>query len=132
MIGEPCPVVLYFPDHSLLSPSQDQHGHSVPSTSAIAPRVASAASSAVGLNSAVAWSISGVSSVMYREIVAWCRPNISAQTSSVILLRPYPQGDYKRLAERQFPRPTEPLIPWFSQQFLYAFFQFAELLAGQA
>jgi hypothetical protein len=21
-------VVLYFPDHSLLSPSQDQHGHS--------------------------------------------------------------------------------------------------------
>lgn len=28
-ISEPCPVVLYFPDHSLLSPSQDQHGHSV-------------------------------------------------------------------------------------------------------
>jgi hypothetical protein len=49
-IREPCPVVLYFPDHSLLSPAQDQHGHSVPSTSAIAPRVASAASSAVGLN----------------------------------------------------------------------------------
>jgi len=32
-------VVLYFPDHSLLSPSQDQHGHSVPSTSAIDPLV---------------------------------------------------------------------------------------------
>src|SRR6516164_1002126 len=29
---DPCPVVLYFPDHSLLSPSQDQHGHNVPST----------------------------------------------------------------------------------------------------
>ena len=29
-------MVLYFPDHSLLWPSQDQHGHSVPSTSAIA------------------------------------------------------------------------------------------------
>src|SRR6266702_8712249 len=68
-IREPCPVVLYFPDHSLLSPSHDQHGHSVPSTSAIAPLVASAASSGVGMNSAVACSTSGVRNVMIREIV---------------------------------------------------------------
>jgi len=47
-ISVPRPVVLYFPDHSLLSPSQDQHGHTVPSNSAIAFLVASAASSAVG------------------------------------------------------------------------------------
>ena len=39
-------MVLYFPDQSSLSPSQDQDGHSVPSTSAMAPLVASAASSA--------------------------------------------------------------------------------------
>jgi hypothetical protein len=38
----------------LLSPSQDQHGHSVPSTSAIAPLVASAASSSDGRSSPVA------------------------------------------------------------------------------
>src|SRR6266851_8159554 len=70
-IREPCPVVLYFHDHSLLSPSQDQHGHSVPSTSAIASLVASAASSAVGRSSSVALSTNGVRNVMYRDIVDW-------------------------------------------------------------
>jgi hypothetical protein len=60
---------LYFPDHSLLSPSQDQHGHSVQSTSAIASLVASAASSGADLNSVVACSTSGVRNVMIREIV---------------------------------------------------------------
>src|SRR3974377_1990355 len=68
-IRDPCPVVLYFPDHSLLSPSQDQQGHKVPSTSATAPLVASAASSGAGLNSAVACSTSGERNVMIREIV---------------------------------------------------------------
>jgi hypothetical protein len=62
-------VVLYFPDHSSPSPSQDQHGHSVPSTSAIASLVASAASSAVGRSPSVAFSINGVRNVMYRDIV---------------------------------------------------------------
>jgi hypothetical protein len=65
----PCPVVLYFPAHSSSSPSQDQHGHSVPSTSAIASLVASAASSAVGRSSFVASSTNGVRNVMYRDIV---------------------------------------------------------------
>ena len=37
-------------------------------------------------------SISGVSKVMYREIVDWAISNISAQISSVILLRAYPQA----------------------------------------
>ena len=69
MISDPWPVVLYFPAHSSRSPAQDQHGHKVPSTSAIAPLVASAASSAGGRNSAVALSINGVRKLMYREIV---------------------------------------------------------------
>src|SRR5437762_3225177 len=79
-ISEPCPVVLYFPDHSLLSPSQDQHGHSVPSTSAIDPLVASAASSAVGRPSSVTFSTKGVRNVMYRDIVDWATSKMSAHT----------------------------------------------------
>src|ERR1700678_1038234 len=86
MISDPWPVVLYFPAHSSRSPAQDQHGHKVPSTSAIAPLVASAASSADGRNSAVACSISGVRSVMHREMVDWASPKISAHTSLVMLL----------------------------------------------
>ena len=54
MISDPCPVVLYFPAHSSRSPAQDQQGHKVPSTRAIASLVASAASSAEGLSPAVA------------------------------------------------------------------------------
>src|SRR5690348_1286532 len=54
MISEPWPVVLYFPDHNSRSPVQDQHGHKVPSTRAIVPLTASAASSADGRNSSVA------------------------------------------------------------------------------
>src|SRR5579875_925921 len=69
MISDPWPVVLYFPAHSSWCSSQDQHGHSVPSTSAIAPLVASAASSADGLQPAVTFLASGVRNVMYREIV---------------------------------------------------------------
>ena len=69
MMSEPWPVVLYFPAHSSRSPDQDQHGHKVPSTSAITPLVASDASSAEGRNSAVALSINGVRKAMYREIV---------------------------------------------------------------
>ena len=69
MISDPRPVVLYFPAHSSRSPAQDQHGHKVPSTSVIAPSVASAASSADGRNSAVTLSINGVMKLMYREIV---------------------------------------------------------------
>jgi hypothetical protein len=76
-ISEPCPVVLYFPDHSLLSPSQDQHGHSVPSTSAIAFLVASAASSAAGRSSSVAFSTIGVRNVMYRDIVDWATSKVA-------------------------------------------------------
>ena len=52
-----------------VGPSQDQHGHSVPSTSAIASLVASAASSAVGRSPSVASSTNGVRNVMYRDIV---------------------------------------------------------------
>src|SRR5580658_11253494 len=78
MISEPWPVVLYFPAHNSRSPDQDQHGHKVPSTRAIAPLVASAASSAAGRNSSVAWSINGVRKVMHREIVDWLTSNISA------------------------------------------------------
>src|ERR1700721_3685685 len=90
MRGDPWPVVLYFPAHSSRSPAQDQQGHKVPSTRAIAPLVASAASSADGRNSAVACSIRGVRSVMHREMVDWSTPKISAHTSSVMLLRIYP------------------------------------------
>src|SRR6266568_179867 len=68
-IRDPWPVVLYFPAHSSRSPAQDQHGHKVPSTRAIAPLLASAASSADGRNSAVALPINGVRNAMYREIV---------------------------------------------------------------
>src|SRR6266700_1023296 len=92
MISEPWPVVLYFPAHNSRSPDHDQQGHKVPSTSAIAPLVASPASSADGRNSAVAISISGVRKVMYREIVDWPTSKISAQISSVMLLRAYPQA----------------------------------------
>ena len=53
MINDPCPVVLYFPAHSSRSSAQDQQGHKVPSTRTIASLVASAASSAEGLNSAL-------------------------------------------------------------------------------
>src|SRR5881392_2214518 len=90
IIKEPCPVVLYFPAHKSDAAAQDQHGHNVPSTRAIAPLVASAASSAVGRESAVACSISGVRQVMYREIVDWSTSKISAHTSSVMLCRTYP------------------------------------------
>src|SRR5579863_2934982 len=90
-IREPCPVVLYFPDHNLLSPSQDQHGHSVPSTRAIAPRVASAAASSVGRSSSVAFSTNGVRNVMYRDIVDWATSKIPAHTSSMMFCRIYPQ-----------------------------------------
>src|SRR4249919_2120931 len=90
-ISEPCPVVLYFPDHSLLSPSQDQHGHRVPSTSAIAFLVASAASSAAGRSSSVAFSTKGVRNVMYRDIVDWSTSKMSAHTSSMMFCRIYPQ-----------------------------------------
>src|SRR5271156_3605939 len=69
IIRDPWPVVLYFPAHSSRSPFQDQHGHKVPSTSAIAPLVASAASSADGRNSMVTLPINGVRKLMYREIV---------------------------------------------------------------
>src|SRR5215470_6103352 len=89
-ISEPCPVVLYFPDHSLLSPSQDQHGHSVPSTSAIAFPVAPAASSAAGRSSSVAFSTNGVRNVMYRDIVDWATSKMSAHTSSTMFCRPHP------------------------------------------
>src|SRR6266700_8203525 len=51
MIRDPWPVVLCFPDHSSRSPTQDQHGHRVPSTREIAPFAAFAASSADGRNS---------------------------------------------------------------------------------
>src|SRR5204863_4317015 len=54
MISDPWPVVLYFPAHSSRSPAQDQQGHKVLSTRASAPLVASAASSAAGLDPAVA------------------------------------------------------------------------------
>ena len=70
-IRKPCPVVLHFPDHSLPSPFQDQQGHSVPSTGAIAPVVASAASSSDGRSSYVAFSTNGVRNVIYRDIVDW-------------------------------------------------------------
>src|SRR5450755_2896016 len=90
-IREPCPVVLYFPAHRLLSPSQDQQGHSVPSTSAIAPLVASAASSSAGRPSSVAFSTNGVRKVMYRDIVDWATPKMSAHTSSMMFCRRYPQ-----------------------------------------
>src|SRR5918998_1114351 len=91
IIREPCPVVLYLPDHSSLSPSQDQHGHSVPSTSAIAPLVASAASSSDGRSSSVAFSTNAVRSVMYRDIVDWSTSKMSAHTSSMMFCRRYPQ-----------------------------------------
>jgi hypothetical protein len=52
--------------------------------------VASAASSADGLNSAIAWSISGVRNVIYREIVDWFTSKISAHTSSMMFWRRYP------------------------------------------
>ena len=90
-ISEPCPVVLYFPDHSLFSPSQDQHGHSVPSTSAIVFLVASAASSAEGRSSSVAFSTNGVRNVMYRDIVDWATSKMSAYTPSMMFCRMYPQ-----------------------------------------
>ena len=76
-------MVLYFPDHSLFSPSQDQHGHNVPSTSAMAPLLASAASSSDGRSSSVALSTSGVRNVMYRDIVDWATPKMSAHISSI-------------------------------------------------
>jgi hypothetical protein len=107
MIGDPWPVVLYFPAHSSRSPAQDQHGHKVPSTRAIASRVASAASSAEGRNSAVASAISGVSAVMYREIVDWSTSKMSAHTSSVMLLRAYPQDTTSASRKvRSLGRPT--------------------------
>src|SRR5579859_4510840 len=90
-ISEPCPVVLYFPDHSLLSPSQDQHGHSVPSTSTIAFLVVSAASSADGRSPSVAFSTNGVRNVMHRDIVDWATSKIPAHTSSMMFCRIYPQ-----------------------------------------
>ncbi len=84
-------MVLYLPDHSLLSPSQDQHGHSVPSTSAIAPLVASAASSSDGRSSSVTFSTNGVRKVMYRDIVDWSTSKMSAHTSSMMFCRRYTQ-----------------------------------------
>ena len=76
-VSEPCPVVLYFPDHSLLSPSQDQHGHSVPYTSAIEFLVASAP---FNRSSSVANSMNGVRNVIYRDIVDWPTSKMSVHT----------------------------------------------------
>jgi DDE superfamily endonuclease len=52
--------------------------NSVPSTSAIAPLVASAASSSDGFSSPVALSTNGVKHVMYRDSVDWAPPKMSA------------------------------------------------------
>jgi len=89
--GSRVPWSCIFQTIALLSLSHDQHGHSVPSTSAIASLVASAASSAVGRSSSVAFSISGVRNVMYRDIVDWATSKMSAHTSSMIFCRRYPQ-----------------------------------------
>src|SRR5689334_6629830 len=126
-ISEPCPVVLYFPDHSSLSPSQDQHGHSVPSTSAIAPLVTSAASAAVGRSSSVAFSTNGVRNVMYRDIVDWATSKISAHTSLDDVLPQISAGNDQCLPQVQFARAPFSFIPWFFEEFADHLLQFIEL-----
>ena len=104
-------MVLYFPAHSLLSPSHDQHGHSVPSTRAIAPLVASVASPAVGRSFPVAFSTNGVRKVMCRDIVAWSTSKISAHTSSTMFLPQISAGNDECFAQGQFARAPSPFIP---------------------
>ena len=104
-------MVLYFPDHSLLSRFQDQHGHSVPSTRAIAPLVASAADSAVGLSSSVAFSINGVRNVMYPR---YCRlgdtENVGPYVLDYVLPEISASDDY-RLPQGQLARAPFAFIP---------------------
>ncbi len=71
-------------------------------TRAIAPLVASAASSAVGRSSSVAFSTSGVRNVMYR------------------------------LSQSQFAGAPFPFVPRFFEQLGHAVFKFAELLFVQS
>src|ERR1700728_2913034 len=84
------PVVLCFPDHRSGASCQDQHGARKPSTRTDCPRIAALASSAEGRNSAVAFSMRGVISLMIREMVGCEVSKISAQTSSMIFCRAYP------------------------------------------
>src|SRR5512143_3504785 len=97
------PVVRCLPAHSSRWPSHDQHGLSEPSTSVIAPWMASTASSAARTNSSVAFLMTG----MAREIVACDTPHRSARTSSTMFCRTYGQAtataSYK---DSSFGRPT--------------------------
>jgi hypothetical protein len=128
MISDPWPVVLCFPDQNSRSPDQDQHGHKVPSTSAIAPFVASEASSADGLSPAVTSSISGVNFAMIREMFDCDVSNISARTSSMMCCRVYAQVMMiASLRVRLFGQPI-PLSQGSFQQFFDIHHKLVELL----
>jgi len=75
---------------------------------AMAPLLASAASSSDGRSSSVALSTSGVRNVMYRDIVDWATPKMSAHTSSMMFCRRYPQvttSASRRVSSRGRPSP---------------------------
>jgi hypothetical protein len=68
---------------------------------------------------------------MHREIVDWLTPNISAQISSVMLLRSYPQvtiSASRKVSPRGRP---DPLTQGLFEQFGNAYFKLVELLPGQ-
>ena len=69
---------------------------------------------------------------MYREIVDWSTSKISAQISSVMLLRAYPQATIS--ASRKVSARGRPvsLVPWFFEQFVDAFLQLVKLLSIQS
>src|SRR5689334_6922835 len=126
-ISEPCPVVLYFPDHSFLSPSQDQHGHRVPSTSAIAPLVTSAASTAAGRSSSVAFSTNGVRK---RDVPRYRGLGDVEDFGPYILDDVLPQISARNdqcLPQVQFARAPLSFIPWFFEEFADHLLQFIEL-----
>src|SRR5271165_5110202 len=101
------PVVLCFPDHRSAAPCQDQQGAKKPSTRTVWPLAAVLACSAPGRNCAVTLSIRGVISVRTREIVGCEVPNISAQTSSIIFCRAYPDDTIMASRRvRSFGRPV--------------------------
>ena len=64
---------------------------------------------------------------MYRDIVDWATPKISAHTSSMMFCRRYPHVTISASRQGQFARASFPFIPWFFEEFADDLLQLIEL-----
>ena len=58
---------------------------------------------------------------MYREIVDWSTSKISAQISSVKIMRAYTHARIRASRKVSSRGTALPLVPWFFEQFVYTF-----------